>query len=564
MLDVQSSEELVALAASLRRQGDFARARQAALEALSTGENNAAAWFNLGASLAGLGDLAASESAYRKALALEPQYAEAWSNLGGVCAALGRLEDALAAYRSGVAANDHLAPIWSNLCYLLCEAGRFREAEEAGRKATVVQPTFAPGWVNLGRALLALGRYPEAHAASRRAVDLAPGLPDCWSGLANSLMRLRRFDDAIAAYRKATCLQPENADLYANLGVALRRIGAFGPALDSLRRALAIDASHGFASWNLANALLEKGELAEGWRHYTSRWTHPHAPPRRIAPKGQGPVRGRVLLWGEQGLGDEILYVPMAAELAQEGVEITLETDPRLVPLFARSFPDLTVVARGDVSPHEMEHFDHVLPLGDLGGKRRREWRTFPRHTGYLVADAERVAHYKRRVSALAPASLVVGIAWRSNNPELGREKSAQLEQWCPILGIDGTSFVNLQYGDVATECAEAEKRCAAPIARLPELDLYNDIDGLSALICACDLVITTSNVTAHLAGALGSQAWILLPKRIGRLWYWFHDRTDSPWYPSLSLIAQENDGDWASAIQAAADRLRAMLAERR
>lgn len=563
MLRVQSSEDLVSLAASLRRQGDLAGAKQAALQALSVREDDPAAWFNLGASLGGLGELAASEAAYRKALALRPQYAEAWSNFGGILVALGRSDEAISAYRSGIAANDRLAPIWSNLCNALCEAGRYHEAEQAGRKAVELQPAFAPGWVNLGRALLGLGHHEKANDASQRAVALAPELPDSWSSLANALMRLRRFDDAIASYRKALSLKPENADLHANLGVALRRIGESPAALESLRHALRIDPRHGFASWNIANALLEKGELAEGWRHYESRWNHPGAPSRRFVPKGQTSRLGRTLVWGEQGIGDEILYAGMAAELARDGLDVTLEADPRLVPLFGRSFASLAVIPRRDPPEVDVKDFDQVIPLGDLGARLRGDWSAFPKQGGYLKADALRAAHYRERLQLASQGALIVGMAWQSSNPELGPEKSAPLSTWCPILRTAGVAFFSLQYGDVEKECIEAEEKCGTRIGRLPELDLYGDIDGLAALMCACDLVITTSNVTAHLAGALGRPGWVLLPRRIGRLWYWFHDRTDSPWYPHLSLIPQARDGDWGSAIQSAAERLRLMLEER-
>lgn len=520
---MQNSEDLVALALSLRRRGDFAAAREAARRAIDENRHDAAAWFNLGAALAGLGEAQASETAYRHALQLRPDYAEAWSNLGGLLASLGRRDEAIAAYRNGIGANDRLAPIWSNLCNLLWQAGRFGEAEEAGRRAAGLQPEFAPAWVNL----------------------------------ANALMRLRRFDEAIDAYRKALALQPANADLHANLGVALRRNGLPGPAIDSLRHALQIDPSHGFASWNLANALLERGELAEGWRHYEARWRRPEAAPRAFAPKGSGALRGRVLIWSEQGIGDEILYAGMAAELASDGARVTLESDARLAPLFARSFPGVSVVPRGTVL--QSADFDHVIPLGDLGALRRGRWSDFPEHRGYLMADAARAAAYKER---LRTAAFVVGLAWRSSNPELGPEKSAPLAEWCPVLQTAGVAFVNLQYGDVDEECLAAERKCGAPILRLPDLDLHDDIDGLAALAGACDLIITTSNVTAHLAGALGRPAWVLLPRRIGRLWYWFHERSDSPWYPSITLIPQSRDGEWASAIAAAAGRLRAMLAD--
>ena len=153
--------------------------------------------------------------------------------------------------------------------------------------------------------------------------------------------------------------------------------------------------------------------------------------------------------------------------------------------------------------------------------------------------------------------SLIVGIAWRSSNPEFGNEKSAPLGEWGEILSVQGASFVSLQYGDVADERRDAERRFGNPIATLPGLDVFADLDGLAALHAACDLVITTSTVNAHFQGGLGRPGWVLLPKRIGTLWYWFGDREQSPWYPSLTLIRQSDDGDWSSVMRRAARRLR-------
>jgi ADP-heptose:LPS heptosyltransferase len=113
----------------------------------------------------------------------------------------------------------------------------------------------------------------------------------------------------------------------------------------------------------------------------------------------------------------------------------------------------------------------------------------------------------------------------------------------------------------VGAECEAAEQHFGAAIVRLPEPDLQADLDGVAALLAACDLIITTSNVTAHLTGALGRPGWVLLPQRIGRLWYWFHERADSPWYPSLALMPQLRDGDWSGLMELAGQRLRAKLA---
>lgn len=556
--------ELVSLAQSLRQQGRFADARVTAERVIAIDPDNAAAWFNLAAALGALGELRSAEAAYRRALQTNPHYAEAWSNLAGLLGATGRSEEQLAAYRRAVDANPQLAPIWSNLGNALCNARRFGEAERACRRAVELDARFAPGWLNLGRALHEAKRHAEARTACERALEVAPQLPDAWAGYGNALMGAREFSAAIEAYRKAIALNPQSAHCHANLGIALQRVGAESEGLASLRTALQLDPSHDFASWNLGMFLLERGALAEGWARYEARWTRPDAPPRRFAMKGavepqvSASFKGRTLLWGEQGVGDHILYARMAWEAAQAGAAVTLETDARLVELFRRSFPGVTVVAQVDPPQVDPAQFEHVLPLASVGCLLRPSFEAFPRHAGYLVADARRTASYREALEQQAPRhALIVGIAWRSSNPELGNEKSAPLSQWGELFAVPGIAFVSLQYGDVAEERRETERRFGIKIATPPGLDVFTDLDGLAALQAACDLVITTSTVNAHLAGALGQHAWVLLPGRIGTLWYWFQERADSPWYPTLTLIRQPQDGEWRGAMQLAARGLR-------
>lgn len=162
------------------------------------------------------------------------------------------------------------------------------------------------------------------------------------------------------------------------------------------------------------------------------------------------------------------------------------------------------------------------------------------------------------RAEAGSPA---VGISWRSKNPQFEAFKSVSLPDWAPVLTIAGAGFVNLQYGDTAAEIAEAQRATGATIRAIPGLDLFGDLDGVAALAAACDLVITTSSVTTHMAGALGRPVWQLCPATVGRAWYWFPRREDSPWYPSMRIFSQRSLGDWAVVLREVEADLRSSLA---
>jgi hypothetical protein len=151
---------------------------------------------------------------------------------------------------------------------------------------------------------------------------------------------------------------------------------------------------------------------------------------------------------------------------------------------------------------------------------------------------------------------LVVGLSWRSSNKKLEKAKSAALHVFEPLLKLPNCRFVDLQYGDTAAERDAVARDIGVRVEHLDDIDNMNDIDGLSALITACDLVVTVSNTTAHLCGALGKETYVLVPYGQARMWYWFHDRTDNPFYPDIKIRRQAKTHDWPSLMAPLADEI--------
>jgi tetratricopeptide (TPR) repeat protein len=550
------------LAHSLRMEGRLDEARRAAIQAIEFEPELASAWFNLGASLQGDGKTSQCIEIYRKTVELKPDFAEAWSNLGGVLAALGDPSGEIDAYRRALAINPRLAPVWSNLGNALQGAGQLGEAESACRRATELDPSFAAAWSNLGNALTESGQHEEAVRACETAQRLDSGSAEAWSALGGALHGAGRYDEAILAHRRAIEIQPGNAQLHFNLGVTLQHCGQSTEAIACFRRALAIRPDHAEAHCELGLALLSTGELREGWEEYEWRWRRPGVEPKRhdfALWNGDASKPCRLLLWAEQGIGDQIIYASMIADLVSSPMGIALEVDPRLAPLYRRSFPYLTVHPRREPPLVNPADYDRHAPLASLGRWLRRSFENFPRHGGYLKPDPSRVEAYRNRLGG-NQATRIVGISWKSTNQEFGRHKSTELVDWLGILQAPRVRFVDLQYGDTASERGLVEQQAGARFEHLPDLDLYHDLEGLAALCAACDLVITVSNVTAHVAGALGRPVWLLVPKANGKLWYWFSGRTDSPWYPSMRIFTQQTPGNWGQVLDAVEMELAAFL----
>ena len=264
-------------------------------------------------------------------------------------------------------------------------------------------------------------------------------------------------------------------------------------------------------------------------------------PERRIGPmltrrRSFSPERdltARVLVWGEQGVGDEVMFGSMLREFRGWCGKLLVQMDKRLIPLFRRSLPqDVEFYERGSVVSEDL--YDSHIPIGSLGLHLRPSRESFEGHRGaYLKADPDRVRAL-RESFGLADGERLIGVSWRSSNPETGAGRSLPLWELAQVLGGEGRRLVNLQYGSVQEEIAEAQARCGIRVEQVPRVDCQNDLDGLAALIMACDEVVSIGNATAHLAGALGQKTTVLLP--YSPSWRWMAKGDESPWYRSVRL----------------------------
>lgn len=509
----------------------------------------------LGLATIAQGDPEAGAALIRQALAVKPDAAPAHYNLGNALLTLGQPEDALASFIRALAIDPTDALCHFEAANALKELGRGDEAIARYRHAIGLDPAAAEMHNNLGVALKDAGRLEEAVACYDRAIVLRPRYAEAHSNRGNALRELGRLAEALACQDTAICLRPGHAEAHYNRGNLLVDLRRYEEALASLDAALALRPDYAEARHNKAQVLLGRGRFGEGFALYGSRWqTAGFGSPALTGnlPRWDGkPGAGRVLVWPEQGIGDEIFHASLLPLAPREGVRITLAADPRLHAIYRRSFPGLTITGSEVLGAPPSGH-DAQVPVGDLGHVLAVDAEKLAaRPPSFLVADQERRAALRAAASFPKPGP-VVGLSWKSSNKKFGAEKSLRLVDLAPVLALPGLSFVKLQYGDVADDIAEARTMLGVDVHEVEGLDVYNDIDGLLALVGACDVVVTTSNVTAHLAGAIGKRAVVLVPAGKACLWYWQGGINDL-WYPSLTRAAQPRIGDWQPAIAAAA-----------
>ena len=497
---------------------------------------------------------------------------------------------------------------------LAATAERYETAGELGPALEAYEAalSLAPGDLGLlcGLARLA-GRMDmalQALALWEQVLNVDASLVEALDGRGRAFADLHRYEEAVEALRPAILVHPHEARLWNTLGVVLNQQGDSPAALIFFDEAVRLEPNFGAALYNrgdvrfdlgelayaeadfnaaarhaanpgqtaviaFARALLalHRGDLGAGWDAYEARLSGDHptapifqAPGRPWTP--ETPLEGaHLLVLGEQGLGDEIMFAGVLGDvltaLGPTG-RLTLAVEPRLVSLMQRSFPRASVTAhaterrsgrahRSGSALNEARPVDFWTALGSPSRRFRRRMDDFAPASAYLQPDPQRVAHWRGWLGGRR----AVGLSWRSGL-RTGRRRRhyPDLEAWAPMLDAPTLSFVNLQYGATDEELAQLEGLGGAPLLTPPDLDLRNDLDDLAALCVALDLVISVPNATAALAAACGASVWLLSGPaawtRLGTAGY--------PWYARGRSFAVERFGEWGPVMEMISEELRA------
>ena len=428
-------------------------------------------------------------------------------------------------------------------------AGRLIEAEQIYKQVLAIDPANADCLHLLGMVAFQSGRRAEAVELIREAISIHKTGASYHSNLGNVLQTQGRLDEAEASFRQALELKPELAEVHLNLGHILKAQGHVDSSLACYRQALSLKPELAEARLAESTTLLLKGDFAAGWKQFESRWhTKDCDTPLRTFP--QPPWRGeslpgRLLIWGEQGVGDEIMFAGLVPDAVRAGHRCVLDCDPRLKPLFARSFPGVQVISGYDPARDlELDIAAH-LSSGSLPGFFRTGNESFAGTTSpYLFADPAKREWFR---SSYDDGRLLVGLAWHTRNPKSGKNRSIDLSLFAPFFSLPAIRWVSLQYGD-HNELQAMAVAAGVPLLIDREVNQLADIDGFAAQVSAMDLVITIDNSTAHLAAALGVPTWVLLP--FAPDWRWLLSSDSSPWYPPMQLFRQPTIGDWQSVLQ--------------
>ena len=434
------------------------------------------------------------------------------------------------------------------------------EAIQHYERAVALRPNHARAHNNIGVIQQECGDLVGAATAYQQAIDSDPLFGLAWFNRGNCLREENRLCEAIAHYRRALELMPADAEARINLATVLRELRHFDESLALLDEIPSASPHSPKAEFNRSLVHFLRGELGHGWDAYEARLqvTSQTRASSELRWHGTSLAGRSILLLAEQGIGDQVMFASCLPDLLQQDATCFLECDARLVPLFARSFPQMETVAKtsGSDFPAGIGRCDVVEYLGTLPRFLRRRIEDFPERHGFLRPDPSQVAKWRSAFARLGSA-LKVGISWHGGRDvETRRRRSIPLERWEPVFQVPGVRFVNLQYGPAANDAAEARRRFGISLDDGTDCDPLLDLDNFAAKIAALDLVISVDNSTAHLAAAIGQKVWTLLP--FARDWRWMLDRETTPWYPTMRLLRCHGLDQWCELLQRTARRLTA------
>ena len=446
----------------------------------------------------------------------------------------------------------------------LADAGDNAQAETLARRAHRIGPASpAVLWI-LGRILQLQGRYGEALDIADATLAVAPELGAAWQMRGDSLANAGRHREAIEAYTPALQDKAVAFKTLVRLGKTHRVLGESDQALARFDQAAQMQPTSAIPFYERGLLKLANGDFAGGWRDYNTRWrTDELTYSRGFVPTSLIPLLTtaptvsdlegkRVLLIGDQGIGDQIMFASMLPDLQRIAKSILCLCEPRLMRLLQSSFPDVAFVdPRG--AQVDRDAVDILLAMSSLGAAFRQTWADFPGEA-YVAAQPNGVLRWSERLGE-RPTGLRIGISWRGGVPQTGRaERSVDLIALRALLDTPDCQFVSLQYGDVAAEVEQVNASLASPIRYFPPEEL-SDFQDFADLIETLDLVISVQNTTVHLAGALGKACIALLPKNPE--WRYMNSGSTLPWYASVRLVRQSRPRDWAPVVAEVMDRVR-------
>ena len=544
---MENVKKKLELAFQLHQKGSLKEAKKIYAEIISENADHSEALMLQGTLFIQLNLLVDAEKSLLKSIQINNDHFLAHQNLGLVYIKNDNWKEALQCLTRAI----QLAPENFNTLYYraktLIELNLFDAAMIDLNKTISLNPDFAEAYHSRGIIFYKLQNFNEANLDFKKSHSIDPNFADNYFYFGLIAIDLKSWDEAIRQLNTAIKINRDHYKAYYNLGNTFMALNNFEEAKKNYFKAYSINTSKWYINYNLGIMNLIQGDYSLGWKMYEWRKNNENFKTPNILlniKNYKGEKKGRLLVWAEQGIGDQIFYLSMLQNLPNT-LKIEVVLDERLKKLFERSFPK--IIFKSDETNYKKYDFAILSPsLGMLYRNKIHDLRKYA--VPYLHADLRLTQEYKKKFSATN--KITCGLSWSSKDSKSSERKSLTLKQLLPKINSERLNFVDLQYGDTDAEILDLKSSFNISIQSDSKLDKFNDIDKLAALIDACDIIITIGNITAHIAGALGKKVFLLLPYGYGvnNVWYW-QTNSESNWYKSITIIRQNELDNWEPAI---------------
>jgi tetratricopeptide (TPR) repeat protein len=506
--------------------------------------NHLEALFYLGNTLRTLNKLNEAERCYKKIINLKPDFSEAYNNLAITIQELGRLNEAEKYYRKAIELNPDYIVAYNNLGIILRLQKKFNESEKIFKNLITLKPDFSEAYNNLAITIQELGRLNEAEKYYRKAIELNPDYIVAYNNLTENLKETNNLDEAKKIAKLAIDLNPNHAQSYNSQATINQELGNLNEAEKNYKKAISLDPQNAEINFNYSTLLNLKGDFKKGlemyeWRIYDKKFSI-KPPDKSLSWDGIRSIKNKkFLVYQEQGIGDTFQFFRYLNLLQQKGAEIYFKVKKNLQHFFISSSSNIKIIDSFD----DYNKIDYEIPLMSLPYLFKTEVKSIPAKVPYLMASNDKMIKWGK---VLNSSKFKIGICWQGSKNKIDRGRSFPLLLFKDISKIPNIELISLYKGENENDYSKVKFNLKT---LGPDFDNgKNAFIDTAAVMMHCDLIITSDTAIAHLAGALGRPVWVAL-KYIPE-WRWLLNRSDSPWYPTMTLYRQNDLNNWNSVFE--------------
>ena len=524
-------------------------------QAIKINPKYADAHMNKGNVLQEKGELDAAIESFNNSLSINPYHSIAHFNMGNALKENGELDAAVESYKKAIKIKPDYAESYFNMGIVQENKGALDAAMESYKQAIRIKPDHAEAYYNMGIALNNKGELDAAIDNYNEAIKIKPEYAEAFNNMGNALKEKGELDAAIDNYEQAIKTKPEYAEAYCNMGIALNDKGELDAAIDSYKQAIKIKPAYAEAHLILSFAFLNSGRLQEGLDEYEWRWKTAEKLSKKrhfSQPLWDGITSLKdktILLWGEQGPGDMVIWSSCLSLVSCQAQHCILECKEKLVPLFTRSFPNIEVKAENRSLDDTRADCDYHLPMGSLFRHFIPEISQSVKADAFLVPDPDRVNFWRDRLNSLGNG-LYIGISWKSPLMTPARLPNyTHISDWAPLFALPNVTFINLQSSDFTVDLAAIHKEFGVTVHNFDDLDHYDNLDDVTALSAALDIVVSVATAAPTITAGVGTPTKLVTWRQSS-----WNNILFNPVGPSVDVFERNTWEPWDSVFRSIAD----------